>query len=95
MTKPTFEDVKKLIEDVREADEKYFEEKQKFDVLKAQYILENDWEKVLKKSRPTVGEKEAYIKISTQEFEKKVKGLKRELEYLENLLEISKNAMDK
>ena len=59
---------------IREAE--YKEEKLKLDLLKAEYNLNNDWEQLLGKKKPTVAEKEAFIKKGTEEQQRKVNELK-------------------
>ena len=89
MEKATFELLQKLAKETCETEQAYLTAKHELDILKAQFVLKNDWEEVLGKSRPTVAEKEAYIALSTEEKEREVNQLKVELDYSKKLLELS------
>ena len=71
---------------IREAE--YKEEKLKLDLLKAEYNLNNDWEMLLGKKKPTVAEKEAFIKKGTEEQQRKVNELKVKRDYCRRVFEI-------
>lgn len=70
-------------------EKEYQEEKQNLELLKAQYVLKNDWENILGKKKPTVAEKESYIKIETEEQERKVNELKVLRDYCRRIFEIN------
>lgn len=70
----------------------YRNAKLELEVLKAQYIMQNDWEKIIGKNRPTVQEKEAYIKIQLEERERRVNELKVKRDYCRRIFEINMNA---
>lgn len=56
--------------------------------LEADYVLKNDWEKVLGKSKPTQKEKDNYVVVQTEIKKRNVKKLERELKHLKRLYEI-------
>ena len=66
----------------------YKEKKLELDLLKAKYVLLNDWESILGKKKPTVAEKESYIKIETEELQREVNELKVKRDYCRKILEI-------
>lgn len=69
-------------------EKEYKDAKQELDLLKAKYTLLNDWENILGKKKPTVSEKESYIKIETEEQERKVNELKVRRDYCRKVYEI-------
>ncbi len=77
-----------LAQKVQEKDGKYLSLKMEFEKVKAEYCLITNWEEILNKSRPTVAEKEAYIKLHTMELEKQVNEAKLEKDYARRLYEI-------
>ena len=66
----------------------YKEAKLELDLLKARYQLHNEWEKLLGKKKPTVSEKEAYIKVETEELQRRVNELKIKRDYCRKVFEI-------
>ena len=70
-------------------EKEYLKEKRNLEVLKAQYILENDWENLLGKKKPTVSEKDAFITIALEEQIRKVDDLKLQVEYCKRIYEIN------
>lgn len=73
-------------------EKEYLAEKRNLEILKAQYILENDWEKLLGKAKPTQKEKDAYVEIETEALKRKVDDLKLQVEYCKRMYEINKLA---
>lgn len=69
-------------------EKEYKEAKLELDLLKAKYQLHNDWEKLLGKKKPTVSEKEAYIKVETEELQRQVNELKVKRDYCRKVFEI-------
>lgn len=89
MEKATFELLQKLAKETCEREQAYLTAKHELDILKAQFVLKNDWAEVLGKPKPTVQEKEAYITLSIEEKVNEVDRLKLELDYSKKLLELS------
>ena len=89
MEKATFEVLQNLAKDICTKEQEYMTAKHELDIVKAQFVLKNDWETVLGKPKPTVAEKDAFITLSTEEKVNEVDRLKRELDYLKKLLELS------
>lgn len=73
-------------------EKEYLTEKRNLELLKAKYILVNNWEKVLGKPKPTQKEKDAYIEIETEELKRKVDDLKLQVDYCKRMYEINKMA---
>ena len=69
-------------------EKEYKDAKLEFDLLKSKYQLLNDWEKLLDKKKPTVSEKEAYVKVETEELQRKVNELKIKRDYCRRVFEI-------
>lgn len=70
-------------------EKEYRTAKQDYELLKAQYILCNNWEKILGKKKPTVAEKEAYIELETEVQRRRVNELRLEVEYCKRIYEIN------
>ena len=70
-------------------EKEYKDAKQDLELLKARYILLNDWENLIGKKKPTVQEKDSYIKMETEELERKVNELKIKRDYCRKILEIN------
>lgn len=83
------EKLMKIAEELKEIENEYSEAKQELGLLKAQHQLLNDWEQVLGKPKPTVSEKEAYIKTATEEQERKVNNLKVQRNFTRRVYEIN------
>lgn len=77
-----------LAQRVQKADEKYLSLKLEFEKVKAEYCLITNWEEILGKSRPTMAEKDSYIKLHTMDLEKQVNEAKIEKSYARRLYEI-------
>ena len=92
MDNETVEFLIKTANTVAIREQEYKDAKLELDLLKAQYQLLNDWETVLGKKKPTVSEKEAYIKVETEQLQRKVDELKIKRDYCRNVLEIHKMA---
>ena len=80
----------KCAEKVARAEARYVSAKTDLEILKAQYVLENDWEKLLGKKKPTVAEKDAYIVRETEAISRKVSDLKIQRDYCRRIFEIQK-----
>lgn len=83
----------KIAEELEQIETEYEETKHELNLLKAQYTLFNEWEKVLNKARPTVQEKEAYIKTETEVLERKVTQLKVKRNHARRVYEINMLSM--
>ena len=57
----------KCSEKVKICDEEYLVAKNNLEMLKASYVLKNDWEKVLDKPKPTQKEKDAFMQVELEE----------------------------
>ena len=66
----------------------YKEKKVELDLAKADMNLNTDWEKALKKAKPTVNEKESYIKLQTADLQREVNELKIKRDYCRRVFEI-------
>ena len=67
---------------------KYKEKKVELDLAKADMNLNTDWEKALQKDKPTVNEKESYIKLQTADLQREVNELKIKRDYCRRVFEI-------
>lgn len=79
----------KYAEKVKSCDEEYLVAKNNLEMLKASYVLKNDWEMVLGKSKPTQKEKDAYMQVELEEKINQVNRLRVEAEYQKRLFEIN------
>lgn len=84
----TVEFLIKTANTVAKREQEYKEAKLELDLLKARYQLHNDWEKLLGKKKPTVSEKEAYVKVETEELQRQVNELKVKRDYCRRVFEI-------
>lgn len=66
----------------------YKNAKQELEILKAKYILLNDWENLIGKKKPTVQEKDSYIKVQLEEKEREVNELRIKRDYCRRIFEI-------
>lgn len=67
----------------------YKNAKQELEILKAKYILLNDWENLIGKKKPTVQEKDSYIKVQLEEKEREVNELRIKRDYCRRIFEIN------
>lgn len=67
---------------------KYKEKKVELDLAKADMNLNTDWEKALQKAKPTVAEKESYVKLQTADLQREVNELKIKRDYCRRVFEI-------
>lgn len=81
----------KLNVELSQAEKEYVDKKLDLELLKAQYALKNDWEKVFDKKKVTVSEKEAYIKDATEIQEREINELRCRKDYLKRVYEIHKD----
>lgn len=83
--------MERLINELAEIENEY--EQLKLDLVeeKANITLDTDWEKALNKAKPTVGEKEAYIKRQTLPLERRIKILKVKRNTMRRIYDIRKN----
>lgn len=93
MEEENMEKMLKIAEELEQIETEYADAKHELGLLKAQYQLFNDWEKVLGKDKPTVSEKEAYIKTATEEQERRVNHLKAHRNFTRRVYEINILAM--
>lgn len=70
-------------------EKEYLVAKNNLEMLKAKYILKNDWEKVLGKNKPTQKEKDAFIQVQLEEKINEVNDLKIQSEYCKRVYEIN------
>lgn len=78
----------KCSEKVKICDEEYLVAKNNLEMLKASYVLKNDWEKVLDKPKPTQKEKDAFMQVELEEKINAVNKLKVEADYQKRVFEI-------
>jgi len=76
-------------DNVAEAEKEYARAYHDLELLKANHIKLNDWEKLLGKKKPTVAEKEAHITLSVEEQQNKVNELKVERDHCRRLFEVN------
>lgn len=73
---------------ISDLEEQYDNEKIGLETLEADYILKNDWEKVLGKPKPTQKEKDNYVVQQTEIKKRNLKKLERELKHMKRLYDI-------
>lgn len=73
---------------ISELEEQYDNEKIGLETLEADYILKNDWEKVLGKPKPTQKEKDNYVVKETEIRKRNLKKLERKLKHMKRLYDI-------
>lgn len=83
------EQLVKAAQKVKDCDEEYLIAKSNLEMLKASYVLINDWEKVLNKSKPTQKEKDAFMQVELEEKVNNVNKLKLEAEYQKRVFDIN------
>lgn len=88
------EQKRKLIEELNEKKNKYTKSNIKYKEEKCRLMLETNFEEVLGKSRPTVGEKEAYIDFNTLKMREEKELLYNEIEYLRLQIELCNDEID-
>lgn len=69
-------------------EDKYKEKKLELDLVKANMNLNTNWEEVLHKAKPTVSEKESFIKLQTADLQREVNELKVKRDYCRKVFEI-------
>ena len=77
-----------LEEQVSVKEEEFDNAKIALETLEADYILKNDWEKVLGKPKPTQKEKDNYVVQQTEIKKRNLKKIERELIHLKRLYDI-------
>lgn len=77
-----------LEEQVSMKEEEFDNAKIALETLEADYILKNDWEKVLGKPKPTQKEKDNYVVKETELKKRHLKKLERELKHLKRMYDI-------
>lgn len=77
-----------LEEQVSVKEEEFDNAKIALETLEADYILKNNWEKVLGKPKPTQKEKDNYVVQQTELKKRNLKKLERELKHLKRLYDI-------
>jgi hypothetical protein len=88
MDKDFDKDLFNCADKIASLEDKYYRAKLDLELLKADYLLRNDWENILNKSRPTVGEKDSYITQQTESRRRLIDNLKVELNYYKRIYEI-------
>jgi len=89
MEQEVVEHLIKCAEKVARYEEKYYAAKMEYDLLKADYILLNDWEKVLGKKKPTQKEKDSYIEKETAIKKAAVNEAKVKMDYVRRIYELN------
>lgn len=79
----------KCSQKILKKENEYRKAKQELEILRAKYVLLNDWESLIGKKKPTVIEKQAYIDIETETQKRNVDELKLEVEYCKRIYEIN------
>ena len=77
-----------LEEQVSVKEEEFDNAKIALETLEADYILKNNWEKVLGKPKPIQKEKDNYVVQQTEIKKRNLKKLERELKHLKRLYDI-------
>lgn len=88
------EQKRKLIEQLKEKKNEYTKLNIKYKEKKCKLMLETNFEEVLGKSRPTVGEKEAYIDLNTLTMREEKELLYNEIEYLRLQIELCNDEIE-
>lgn len=84
------EDLYKINQEIVSTALEYSVRKMQLKKKEAELLLNTNFEEVLGKSRPTVGDKEAYITIQTEELKHKVDEAEMNLDGLKRLFSIKK-----
>ena len=79
----------KCAEKVARSESEYLTAKHNLEILKAQFILKNDWPEVLGKAKPTQKEKDAFIVIAVEEQQNLVNELKLKADYCRRVYELN------
>ena len=90
MTMTIIEDLYKINQDIVSTSLDYSIKKMDLKKKEADLLLKTNFEEVLGKSRPTVGDKEAYITLQTEELKLKVDEAEMNLDGLKRLYSIKK-----
>ncbi len=69
-------------------EQEYKDKKLELDLAKANMNVSTNWEEALQKAKPTVSEKDSYIKIQTAELQREVNELKIKRDYCRRVYEI-------
>ena len=77
-----------FVEELNEKRKLYTLKNNEYKELKCKLLLETNFEKILDKSRPTVGEKEAYVDLKTIELKKEKELLYDDIKYLEMKIDL-------
>lgn len=83
------EELLQLNDDIEVLEDEYVDMKLEFEIKKAKLLLETDFATAIGKAKPTVAEKDAYVKLQTVEDERAYKqvgvtigAMKRKLDIL-------------
>ena len=79
----------KLSNNIAKREKEYLVARNNLEMLKASYILKNDWELTLGKSKVTQKEKDAYVQVELEEKINEVNDLKLQVEYCKRIYEIN------
>lgn len=85
---------KDLIEELKKKKNEYTKTNIEYKKEKCKLMLETNFEEVLGKSRPTVGEKEAYVDLNTIDMREKKELLYNEIEYLKLQIELCNDEIE-
>ena len=69
-------------------EQEYKDKKLELDLAKADMSLNTNWEEALQKAKPTVAEKESYVKLQTGDLKREVDELKVKRDYCRRVFEI-------
>lgn len=82
------ENLLNLVDEIFDIEKEYDESRLELELLKADYILLNDWQKILGKAKPTQKEKDAYVEQQLETKTRNVKKLARELKHKKMLYDV-------
>ena len=88
MDSKKLENLLSLETQITEKEVEYDNTKMELETLEADYILLNDWESLLGKTKPTQKEKDSYITKETELRKRNLKRLERELKHLKRMYDI-------
>ena len=88
MDSQKLENLLKIESQITELEQEYDNQKISLETLEADYILKNDWESVLGKTKPTQKEKDNYVVQQTEILKRNLKKLERELKHSKRIFDI-------
>lgn len=78
-----------LAKNIAEVERELYKKKLELDLLKADYILLNDWEKLTGKAKPTQKDKDSYVEKGTADRRREIDNLTVTLSYMKRLYEVN------